>query len=251
MQYTKKYKQFFDDKAKIEAFDKIADEYYEGNFGTMGKSDFETLLFSIYIDRVIDANETEDDNYSNYELSKQLGVPESKINNLKIRKQLKYPRKYNWQEAFCRHLKNAVFEKGKIKIQIQDPNLYIEVKHAVDLLGGFVDSSFNSKIMIISPSEFLDLICLIAGENKIDEMKTIIQENLKKENDGIDFLTTEPFSKQLKKEGISLSEEMLFSVLSAIPGISGLSPVLKKAVALIKSYVHTNKLNKKFKGTKK
>ena len=41
-----------DDKAK--AFDEIAKCYYDRNFGTMSKSDLEVLLFSIYIDRILD-----------------------------------------------------------------------------------------------------------------------------------------------------------------------------------------------------
>ena len=32
-------------KNKAKAFDKIAERYYLGNFGTMQKSDFEVLLF--------------------------------------------------------------------------------------------------------------------------------------------------------------------------------------------------------------
>ena len=39
-----------DDKAK--AFDEIAKKFYLSNFGSTAKSDIETLMFSIYIERI-------------------------------------------------------------------------------------------------------------------------------------------------------------------------------------------------------
>ena len=41
-----------DDKAK--AFDEIAKKFYLSNFGSTAKSDIETLMFSIYIERILD-----------------------------------------------------------------------------------------------------------------------------------------------------------------------------------------------------
>lgn len=39
----------FADKEKIAAFDKISGLYFDRNFGSFSKADFETLMFSIYI----------------------------------------------------------------------------------------------------------------------------------------------------------------------------------------------------------
>ena len=46
------YKIIFSDKEKEDAFDVIAGLYFNRNFGSVSKADFETLLFSIYIEYV-------------------------------------------------------------------------------------------------------------------------------------------------------------------------------------------------------
>lgn len=49
-----KYKELFDSDAKEKAFDKIAERYYFSNFGTASKSDMDVLLFSIYLEQILD-----------------------------------------------------------------------------------------------------------------------------------------------------------------------------------------------------
>ena len=106
-----------DDKAK--AFDEIAKKFYLSNFGSTAKSDIETLMFSIYIERILDENVKNPNTYSDYTLSKSLGISQEKINRLKIQKELKYPRKkFNWKKAFLAGLDNAYIEKGKIGYRV-------------------------------------------------------------------------------------------------------------------------------------
>ena len=45
------------DSEKAELFDKIAANYYDTNFGSFSKSQMDLLMFSIYIDKLIDKNE--------------------------------------------------------------------------------------------------------------------------------------------------------------------------------------------------
>lgn len=53
------YNYYFPTKEeKASAFDKIAERYYFANFGTMSKSDLETLLFSIYLEQILDREES-------------------------------------------------------------------------------------------------------------------------------------------------------------------------------------------------
>lgn len=165
-----------DDKAK--AFDEIAKCYYDRNFGTMSKSDFEVLLFSIYIERILCIDDKKFGMYSDYELSKQLGITQSKVRNLKVKKQLQYPRTYDWKEAFVRVCENATYENGKIKVQIPDVNLYYEVKNAIEEAGGYIDISLTSNLLQVSPGYFLDLICIIADESEKASIEEKIQETL-------------------------------------------------------------------------
>lgn len=86
------YSNSFSDKEKLAAFDKIAGLYFDRNFGSVSKADFETLMFSIYIEHLLD----NDLPYDDYTMSNSLGISESRIRTLKERKQLKYPREYIW-----------------------------------------------------------------------------------------------------------------------------------------------------------
>lgn len=67
----RRYSELFpSDKEKADAFDKIAEQFYFCNFGTMQKSDIETLLFSLYLDRILEMSEEDMQSYSDYILSK-------------------------------------------------------------------------------------------------------------------------------------------------------------------------------------
>lgn len=76
----------FSNEEKIAIFDKIEQHYFIRNFGSMTKTDFETLLFSEYIEHRI-KNKLPFDDYS---LSKELGITQSRIRAFKERKELKY-----------------------------------------------------------------------------------------------------------------------------------------------------------------
>ena len=41
-------------KEKADLFDKIAEMYYDSNFGQSSKSQIELLMFSVYLDKMID-----------------------------------------------------------------------------------------------------------------------------------------------------------------------------------------------------
>lgn len=57
----------------------------------MQKTYFETLLFSLYLDHILDISEDDMNTYSDYTLSKYLGITQSKVSNLKVKKELQYP----------------------------------------------------------------------------------------------------------------------------------------------------------------
>jgi len=162
-QLPKRYTELFTSpESKAVAFDKIAEQYYDGNFGKMSKADFETLLFSIYIEKILDVSEDQPNTYSDFRLSKELGITQSKVSNLKIKKQLQYPRAYNWRQAFARVSDNVHYENGKIRIQIHDINLYYEIKNAVEENGGYIDMTLTPRLLQISPNYFLDLLVSVS-----------------------------------------------------------------------------------------
>ena len=169
-------KLFPDSETKAKAFDQIAELYYDRNFGSVSKSDFDVLMFSIYIEQILKQSEIDMETYCDYELSKQLGITQSKIRNLKIKKKLKYPYDdFDWRESFARVSKTAYFEGGKIHIYISDPNLFIELKHFVETQHGNVEITLNTSLFIISIDVFIALLLHIGNEDD----KKIILKNIR------------------------------------------------------------------------
>ena len=74
-----KYDELFATEAdKAAAFDEIARRFYFANFATMSKSDFETLLFSLYLEQILNCSENNYDAYSDYTLK---GTGRSSVQN--------------------------------------------------------------------------------------------------------------------------------------------------------------------------
>ena len=128
-----RYKELFSTtESKADAFDQIAEKYYYANFGSTSKTNMDVLLFSIYLERILDNSEDQFASYSDYTLSKLLGITQSQVSNLKVKKELQYPYSaFSWKKSFERIVENYRYEKGKIKLYIPDKNLYLELKNVM------------------------------------------------------------------------------------------------------------------------
>ena len=208
----------FSPEEKCAIFDKIAECYFERNFGSMSKTDFETLLFSEYLNQCMKYGYPQDD----YSLSKKLGITQSRIRSLKERKELKYPYiEAKWQEAFAEAVKNAKCDENDhyVKMIIQDINVMHEVRNFIESAGWYDECSLNKKLLRI-PLDCFTEICLHGST--FDEVFTMeAKENIKKlsvkeEHAVKNFL--EDFSKEgLKAFMMSASKEIMLSVLQTLP----------------------------------
>ncbi|WP_425757171.1 hypothetical protein ACPW7J_05730 [Ihubacter sp. rT4E-8] len=211
-----KYEELFSIEEKAKAFDKIAAAYYFCNFGEMQKVDFETLLFSIYLERILEKDENDMRVYSDYALSKCLGITQSKISNLKVRKQLKYPYQYfDWRKSFERISSNARYENGKIKINIPDRNLYLEIKNAVEASGGYVETQLSQSLLQIRPEYFLDLLMEIVEDKDRNAIKKDLKKKMKEKNLDMDFFESKSIGDQLKDAGADISQSLILDLLEA------------------------------------
>lgn len=166
----------FTSEEKAQNFDKIAEDFYKKNFGVMSKADFELLMFSFYLDNIITLNTDTNGtlNYSactDYKISKDLGITQQKVKNLKIKKQLKYPQQFDWRKSFSQLMENARYDdkNGKISVNIPDPNLYIELQNFIEDNGGYVDTQLNGKVLQIRAEYYIALTILnedSAGQKK-------------------------------------------------------------------------------------
>ena len=221
------YNQLFSSvEDKANAFDKIAEKYYCMNFGSLSKGDLDVLMFSIYIEKILDRGPSDFSSYSDYNLSKQLGITQARVSNLKVKKELLYPYEaFNWRDSFLKVSDRAILENGKIKLFIPDKNLYLEVKNAIENLGGFVEIQLTPNLLQVDLAYFLDLILAIDDNNSRDSLRERIKEKIKKFSKDIEIVNRQPIGKML----IGKTPDLLIEIIGeCIPMFGGVAKSIAK-----------------------
>lgn len=173
-------------KKKAEYFDKIAQLFYAQNFGAANKSEIELLMFSIFLDEMIEHNCNEENvldykECSDFKLGKMLGIPQEKVKTLKIKKQARYPKEFKWQKSFL-SIKEAIrydVEKKKIIIPVTDPNLYLSIRNFIEENNGYIEIQRGTNILQMRPEHFFSLLYLgIEDETKKIETRNAFIKKL-------------------------------------------------------------------------
>ena len=220
-----RYKALFDSpEKKAAAFDKIARNYYQGNFGSMTKSDMDVLMFSLLLEEILRQTEEDINTYSDYALAKQLGITQSRVSNLKLKKQLQYPYKdFDWRVSFMRCCSNARLESGKIRINLRDINLYYELRNVIEEKGGYVEASLTRNLLIITPEEFFELTTALMTQEDQKKLKEEIRRQYADSNELLEKLEKQTWTKALKSEFGSNFSDILFEIVKSLaPGAAGI-----------------------------
>ena len=228
-------KLFPTDAVKAAAFDRVAELFFNKNFGTASKSDIDVLMFSMYIDKILEQSEGEISTYSDYTLSKYLGITQSKVKSLKIKKELIYPREeFCWENSFRKIYSNAQYKDGNILLFVPDPNLYIELKHFIEENNGLVDIRLNSSLLVVSLESFLDLVVYVADESEKNVIRNFLKDKFIERQANVENFEKQPISKTIGQSIGKICLETVFEELSKVPGICSVSSIIKKTVDLIK-----------------
>lgn len=212
----------FSKDEKQHAFDLLCERYYNRNFGTMSKTDFETLLFHIYLEHLINTSAPFDD----YTLSKALGISQSKIRNLKVREELQYPRQSeHWKENFAALVSKAVYDEQSktVKMQIPEVTDMTELRYYLECNGWFDEYQLNPKLFQCRLDFFLKL-CRSLGELSTQDENTEAKlKELQKLHDGknersaIQKILDGAVEDGLKELAINGSKGLIVSVLKSLP----------------------------------
>lgn len=217
----------FTESEKREAFDRIAAHYYQGNFGSLSKSDLDVLLFTILLEHCRSNGERTDD----YALSKLLGITQSRVRTFKQKSQLQYPGELDWQGAFVECIQNAHFDeiKGLVKVSIPEVNVLIELRQFMLDQGWYDEYQLNPKLFQCRLEIFIALCAKLTGgmeefpeetKKQLEELKSKLPE---KESPGLGKLIGGQLQDGLIEFAKNASIEMLCEGLKLLPfgGLAG------------------------------
>lgn len=159
----------------------------EQGFGSMNKNDFEVFLFNEWL-----KNHNE---LSDYAISRQLRIPESKVKRLRYEAAIVYATDDNRQQLtqeFLTDLKLAKYrnEDGKIRFLVHNKIVRQFINDILEQDGRFLDSSLTSSTVSMSVDDFIYTMEQISP-NSIDQQR-IIKEAKKMYNQEEGFNKTFP-----------------------------------------------------------
>lgn len=196
------------EKEKIVFADTFLDEYLKRGFGSMNKTDLETLIFYA-LRKAKEGSELR----SNYEWSLQLRVPEAKVKKWNYEADLRYidvdPQ--SLKVEFFKLLANRdKFVMDERRVQFAVENRCLREMLAADLkkLGYFADGSFNSEVMSLSLAGFSALVFHYFPEEQREELDKLAKQYSSKENKKKSFNASELLEIGLKEAVKSIGNKI-------------------------------------------
>ena len=127
--------------------------YLDRGFGSMTKNDFEVMIFAELI-------QTSLHGMSDYQISLDLRIPESKVKRLRYEASLKYNilSEEDYRLMFKEIAQNAIVKDERIILSIEDISLRKFINFKLKKNGKFSDTSFNSEIVVIRSKDFAELL---------------------------------------------------------------------------------------------
>ena len=214
------YNTLFSKEDKIAAFDKLADLYYFGNFGTLQKSEIDLLMFSELLDRIEESFPDDYNAQSDYNLSKALGITQARVRSLRERKEIKYSSGYVWQDGFRKIVEKAEFDNEKVKLFIRDQRLYTELKNLLEEKGTYAETTLTRQLLVVSPVAFIDL--MLEAEKEPDRAR--VSEKLTEilEKNQISYkINQKSLREQLKGTAPEIVSKAVCEMFNMIPVVGG------------------------------
>lgn len=146
--------------------------YLKKGFGSMTKNDLEVWVFNELL------KDPEKTNYSDYDFSIELRIPQTKVKRLRYEAGLVYNTKNaeEYNKEFLLLLRKAKVKSTNtelIQFSMEDKGLYLYIDNILKKGGRFSDRSHNNEIMQISRNDLVYLLenCLIPKEEQEDIIK--------------------------------------------------------------------------------
>ena len=160
----------------------IIRRYLNRGFGSMNKNDFEVWIFNYLLQNDFNAK-------TNFDISIELGIPESKVKRLRYEASLKYGDPKNtaqYNKAFLSLLNNVTLKKGSDKIiqfAVEDLQLRKYLDSILKKKGLFSDTSFNTEVITITIGD----LAVLLDETCTQKEKEIIMKKANNKGSFVDI----------------------------------------------------------------
>ncbi|MGX6961110.1 hypothetical protein [Vagococcus xieshaowenii] len=220
----------FSDSEKLKYFDEICEKYYQKNFGLTSKTEIDLLMFKFFYQNKIKKKAEGFFNAdSDYLLSKELGITQTRVRNLKIKKELLYPEENkDWKKDFLDLIAFAQYDEQtkKMILNISDPNLQIEIENHIEQRGLYIEKQLNSKLLIIRVEYFIELVISLDSTVSQDELIETITTQIDELKSLDKKMMQQGFGKVVIERGVNV-----INLLSALATISQtVGPILSKLI---------------------
>jgi hypothetical protein len=220
---TKDIQNLISDENKKEALDFILENILGSGFGVLGKTDIDSILFATIL-------KYSGKSYSDYELSRLLGLTPRRISNLREKVSIRYI-PISREEAiniFIKNLKNAKQEGNYIDIPIYNVAVKNEIESMLYEQSILLYTQLNPRIFRIRIDDLFELLLLfqsLRDENlSYDELKNQVINNLSEEEErlekiGFEIENTNRNMQTIKQKLLSSGVQIGLEVIKTlVPG---------------------------------
>lgn len=153
---------------------KFIDWYIKKGFGSMTKNDFEVFIFNQWI--------SQNQGKTNYEISRFLRIPESKVKRLRYEASLVYSQQNNEHDLKTElvkdlHCAKYKLESSKLCFVIRNKMLRQYINDILEQNGRYLDSSLTSSSVSIYIDDFIFLIEKLDLVDKDEILKRAREES--------------------------------------------------------------------------
>ena len=155
----------FNEAEKRVIIDEIERQYFQRNFGSLSKTEWETFLFSVYLSH---CRKDDGEAFDDYTMSKKLGLTQSRVRSLKEKALVRFGEDNDsWKEAFVMAIPKASYDKDThiVKMLIPEKDVIIEVRQMLEEQGLYDERSLNDKLLTIPISSFLEICFALYEQN--------------------------------------------------------------------------------------
>lgn len=186
------------------------EEYLKKGYGSMNKNDVEVLVFHMLLQQEKTEKQFGLKGMTDFAISVELKIPESKVKRLRYESELKYPlyKEDSEKKVALLQLLNKVQYKQdgkKFVFVVTDKMLRLYISDLLVKDGRFFDTSFNSNIVSLYIEDFIALLKVLFTKQDREKIIKSAKEHIKKQVDQFPEEPNEIFDFAIHKvvEGIA------------------------------------------------